>query len=258
MKLIAVPMLLALLGGAAGCASSSSRADEAAAADIAPAPAPIQAAAADARLVEMQTSLTELLERIDVLNDRIARLETTVSESGRQPAMAAAPSTSVPAPAPRARVVEAPPPSMPEPQTAPATQAVAGTSRALLGAQIAEDYRNALMLYGRNKLPEARKAFQNVFDADPAGELADNALYWIGETYFATGNYPEAMRYYTRVTKEYADQNKAPDALFKIGITHAKTGDLQLAKQAFEEVIKRYPYSTSAASSRLELHRIRY
>ena len=116
MKSLAVPLLLALLGTAAGCASSSTRADEAAAADIAPAPAPIQAAAADARLVEMQTSLTELLERIDVLNDRIARLETAVSEPGRQPVVAAVPMASAPAPAPRARVVEAPPPSNPEPR----------------------------------------------------------------------------------------------------------------------------------------------
>ncbi|MEO8032993.1 MAG: hypothetical protein ABI837_01060, partial [Acidobacteriota bacterium] len=201
MKRVAVPLLLALFCGATGCASSGTRADEAAAADIAPAPAPIQAAGSDARLVELQTSLTELLERIDVLNDRIARLETAASEPARAPAAWSAPALAVvPAPLAPGRVVEAPPPMTIEPPPPPprATLSVAGTNRALLGAQIAEDYRNALMLYGRNKLADARKAFQNVFDADPAGELADNALYWIGETYFATGNFTEAMRYYSR------------------------------------------------------------
>jgi TolA-binding protein len=37
-----------------------------------------------------------------------------------------------------------------------------------------------------------------------------------------------------------------------------KSGDLQLAKQAFDECIKRYPYSTSAASAKQELERIKF
>ena len=123
---------------------------------------------------------------------------------------------------------------------------------------LADDYRNALMLYGRGKFDDARRAFQQVFDQDPAGDLADNSLYWIGETYFAAGNYSEAMKYYKRVTVEFAEQNKAPDALFKIALSFEKTSDLGMAKQTLEEVIRRYPYSSAAASSKLELKRIKY
>jgi tol-pal system protein YbgF len=114
------------------------------------------------------------------------------------------------------------------------------------------------MLYGRGKLADSRKAFQQVFDADPSGELADNALYWIGETWFATGDYQNAIRFFRRVTTDYGDQNKAPDAAYKTGVALAKSGDLQLAKQAFDECIKRYPYSTSAASAKQELERIKF
>jgi len=114
------------------------------------------------------------------------------------------------------------------------------------------------MLYGRGKLAESRKAFQQVYDADPSGELADNALYWIGETWFATADYQNAIKFFRRVTNDYGDQNKAPDAAYKTGVALAKSGDLQLARQAFDECIKRYPYSTSAASAKQELERIKF
>jgi tol-pal system protein YbgF len=191
------------------------------------------AASSDARVAEMQTSMTELLERIDVLNARIAKLEAGV------------PAGPAPAPAPVSRVAPAPLPIPAQPSV-------------IHAANLADDYRNALMLFGKNRYADARAAFQRVFDADPSGELADNALYWMGETYFAAGDYSSAMKLYDRVTKEYGESNKAPDALFKTGLAHEKSGDLAMARRSFDDVIKRYPYSTPAASAKLELKRIKY
>ncbi|PYQ62928.1 MAG: tol-pal system protein YbgF, partial [Acidobacteria bacterium] len=83
-------------------------------------------------------------------------------------------------------------------------------------------------------------------------------LFWIGETYYESGDYQNAMRYYERVTKEYADENKAPDAMFKLGLAYIKTGDLGMARRTFDECIRKYPYSSSAASAKVELQRIKY
>jgi tol-pal system protein YbgF len=203
------------------------------------------APANDARVVELQTSMTEMLERIDVLNARIAKLESGA------PAATVAAVTPQPQSQPAPRMVEV---TVPMPAAAPA----ASPSSPLRSAQLADAYRNALMLYGKNKLADARAAFQQVFDSDPSGDLADNALYWIGETWFAAGDYSAATRYYGRVIKEYGEQNKAPDAMFKTGIAFEKTGDLAMARKTFQEVLSRYPYSTPAASAKLELQRIKY
>jgi len=218
----------------AGCASGRKDAD-----DLPPVPIP-QAekeavnpplSPADARLADLQTQLTELLERLDVLNARIAKLET---------------GSAVVAPVP-----------VPAPVPAQAKAPVVRTESTKL-ADLADAYRNALMLFGRGRHAESRAAFERVFEAYPTGELADNALFWIGETYFAAGDYSNAMRYYARVTKEYADQNKAPDAMFKMGLAYVKTGDLSMARRTFEECIAKYPYSTPAASAKYELKRIKY
>src|SRR5688500_8088736 len=106
---------------AVACASSD---DGAAPSAIPPRQAP------DPRIGELQTQLTELLERIDVLNPRLARLE----EPPVVAAAAPAPVITQPAIAPQQprRVETAPPPVAPQ--------------RALVGAQIAGDYRNAIVL----------------------------------------------------------------------------------------------------------------
>ncbi|HEU4523020.1 MAG TPA: tol-pal system protein YbgF [Thermoanaerobaculia bacterium] len=211
---------------ALGCASSP---------DMTP-PQPQPSAPADDRLVSLQTSMTELLERLDVINDRLARLEQS-RETGALPS-----------------------PPVPQTQAVPGPQSpiVSATSSALRGAQLAEQYRSAIMLYGARRVGEARAEFQRVFDADPSSELADNALFWIGETYYTAGDYQNAISYYQRVSQQYGDQNKAPDAVYKMAMAYARTGDLVLARNTFQEVIARYPYSTPAASAKAELERIKY
>lgn len=246
MKKLCVAAALLL---AAACASSP--ADEP---ETMPAtssyPAPQTVAAPDARVEELQTQLTELLERIDVLNQRIAQLEEARVEPAPAPAVAPA----------RAQTV-APVQQRPVQRAAPAQAVPAPASepqRALVGAQIAENYRQAIMLVGRGRHADARRAFEAVFDADPSGDLADNALFWIGETYYAAKDYTNAVRYYQRVVNDYATQNKAPDALFKIALAQERTGDLALARRTLQQVIERFPYSSPASSAKAELERIRF
>ena len=232
MKRLAVALLTLTL-----CACASSKQDKIEAENLAEInahnpPAPAGAQPTDARIAEMQTTMTELLERIDVLNDRIAKLEAAQ-------------------PAPPVRTVAVEKTPAPQPQPRP-------QSKPLASASIAENYRSAIMLFGKNRLADARTVFQQVFDADPTGDLADNALFWIGETYYVSGDYATAMRYYTRVVKEYGDQNKAPDAMYKLALTYEKSGDVGMARTTLEECVRKYPYSTPAAMAKVELKRIKY
>lgn len=217
---------------AAAC--SSSRRDDELPATIPPAQihSEVASATSDARLAEIQTTLTELLDRLDVLNSRIAKLESGAPSVG---------------PPPPAAVLQRPAPA-----------AEGGGPTRPLSLAIGDEYRRAITLVSQAKHAEARAVFQRVFDADPSGDLADNALFWIGETHFAAGNFSEAMRYYARVSKEYPDANKAPDAVFKLATAYVRTGDLGMARRTFEEVVTRYPYSSPAAAARMELKKIKY
>ncbi|MEO8216748.1 MAG: tol-pal system protein YbgF [Acidobacteriota bacterium] len=241
-------LLCAILAVAMMACGSTAPADEPAP-KAAPAPPPT-----DPRISEMQVLVSELLDRIEVMNARLARLE-----AGSSPAPVQAPQTTQTQPP--ARTV---PPAIARPKPAAVAVAVAtplpvpAHNAVVTAAGVSDAYRQALTLFGKGQINDSRALFQKIFEADPSGELADNALYWVGETWFVTGNYPEAIRVYQRVEHEYGEQNKAPDAVLKIGMAQARTGDLMLARKTFEHLIARYPYSTAAAAARGELTRIKY
>lgn len=239
--IIRAALVLVLLA-VAGCSTTAQ--DE-----IDPPPAPAPAASpVDPRVSDLQITVNELLDRVEVLQARVHELEK------REP------------PAQTVRTAPVPPVSRTTTTGGVASQAPSRgenpvptvVSRAVTSADIANRYRAALALYGKGALDQSRRAFQKIFDEDPSGELADNALYWIGETYFTTGKYGEAIGFFERIEADYADQNKAPDAIFKIGASLAKQGDLALARRTYQRLIEKYPYSTPAAAARVELKRIRY
>lgn len=195
---------------------------------------PVQAAQPpppDPRIAEMQILLGELVDRIEVMNARLQRLEAG-------------------APPPQATPQQRPAPAPSQPRR-PATPTPSP-------ANIGEAYREALTLYGRGRIDDSRAAFERILAADSSGDLADNALYWIGETHFVQGKFNEAIDSYRRLVSEYGDQNKAPDALMKMGLSYARLGDLGMARTTLESLIERYPYSTPAAAARLELERLKY
>jgi len=179
---------IVLLIGLAACATR--HVDENEPPSLVPPPdAPVAATntATDARLAEMQTSMTELLERIDVLNARIARLESASQGEPRTAAQEHVPPAVEPPPVQRV-VTE----TVPATAAAPVPLHTASPSRGpLQSAAIADNYRAALILFGKGRMAESRTALQQVFDADPSGDLADNALSWIGETYYAGATTPK-------------------------------------------------------------------
>ncbi len=200
----------------------------------------------DPRVSELQILVSELIDQVEVLNARIKKMETgegLVQQAAARPVE------------PQAR----PPVRQPAPTRTPATAAPATRPSPTISAASATDrYREALVLFGKGQINDSRAMFQQVFDADPNGDLADNALFWIGETYFVSGRYREAIEQYRRIETDYSNQNKAPDAILQLGMAQAKLGDLALAQRTLEGLINRYPYSTAANAAKAEIKRLRY
>ena len=80
----------------------------------------------------------------------------------------------------------------------------------------------------------------------PASEYADNARYWIGESYYQQGDYERAILEYEKVLQQYPKGDKVPHALLKQGFAFLNLGDQVDAKLLFQKVIKEYPQSPQA------------
>jgi len=122
-----------------------------------------------------------------------------------------------------------------------------------LSAGYREAYRRAYSLYEDGKYDEARVAFDEFLTKHPGADLADNAVFWLGECYYRQGDYKKAAQQYALVFKKYPKGNKVPDAYYKLGLAFWRLGKTDAAVAALREVIDKYPNSYAAPLARRKL-----
>ena len=83
--------------------------------------------------------------------------------------------------------------------------------------------------------------------------LAGNAHYWIGECYYALGDYSQAILQFNEVRQHYAKSDRAAPALLKIGLSFLEMGNKTEARLAFQKVVNDYPASPEAGQAKEKL-----
>ncbi len=116
-----------------------------------------------------------------------------------------------------------------------------------------ESYDKAFLAMKELRYADAAEEFQSFLDLYPGSEFADNAVYWLGESYYVTRNYDIALEAFERLMHDYPDSPKVPDALLKVGYTHYELKQWDKARAALLQVQQDYPDTTLArlAESRL-------
>lgn len=115
------------------------------------------------------------------------------------------------------------------------------------------EYQSAFDALKQGRYDESSRLFNQFLRNHPDHDLADNALYWLGESYYVTQNYETALQTFRAMTQRYPDGDKAADAELKIGYCLYELGQYAGAQQALQNVVTRYSGSTVArlAESRL-------
>ena len=103
------------------------------------------------------------------------------------------------------------------------------------------DYDLAFDALKRGQYAEASKKFDGFLKVYPQGEFADNATYWLGESYYVTQKYPVALKTFQGLLASFPQSKKAPDALLKVGYCYYQLGDTAKATSTLKSVMERYP-----------------
>jgi tol-pal system protein YbgF len=147
---------------------------------------------------------------------------------------------------------------VPPPVAVSPTGAGAAAAPAIAAAQPAgsdqQNYQAAFDLIQARKYDEANSAFTTFLTQFPTSPLADNAQYWLAETYYVRGQYAAALPAFREVIETYPQSAKLPDALLKVGFCQAELGDRAAARTSLQEVMRQFPDTTAArlASQRLD------
>ena len=108
------------------------------------------------------------------------------------------------------------------------------------------------------KYADAAEQFQIFLGQYPSSDYADNAQYWLGESYYVTRNYDIALKAFQDLMDRYPESSKVPDALLKVGYTHYELEQWDSARAALTQVQESYPDTTldRLAESRLRSMRM--
>ena len=125
-----------------------------------------------------------------------------------------------------------------------------------LGSTEYEMYQGALRTFNSRSYDKAIELFNDVLKQYPDGEYAGNARYWIGECYYALGDYASGVASFTHVF-DVKGSPKADDAQFKVGLSYLKMGQPAMAKEELKKLVDRYPASEYVERAKKYLAEIR-
>lgn len=109
-----------------------------------------------------------------------------------------------------------------------------------------ELYNRAKKLFDDGDRENARIQFENFITKYPNSNNADNARFWIADSYYAEKWYEKAILEYQKVLENYPDSNKLAAARLKQGYAFAELGEKANARLILKELIKKHPDSNEA------------
>ena len=119
-----------------------------------------------------------------------------------------------------------------------------------------EIYDVAKRAYDQGDYEAARQGFESFLKRYPQSGEADNARFWIGESYFKEGWYQKAILEYQEVIEKYPNDNKAPSAYLKQGLAFDKLGEKANARLVFQALISKFPNSSEAKTARQKISQL--
>ena len=107
-------------------------------------------------------------------------------------------------------------------------------------------YDSAFTALKDGRYAESARRFQAFVNEHPQSDLAGNAYYWLGESYYAAENFGVAQDTFQTLLTRYPTSAKAADALLKVGYCQYETKQWGPAESTLNDVVTRYPNSQAA------------
>jgi len=111
------------------------------------------------------------------------------------------------------------------------------------------DYEEAWRHLEKKEYRDAIARMNEFIKKHPESDYADNAQYWIGESYYALKQFDQAILEFDAVRRKYPKGDKVPAALLKQGFAFAELGDKVDARLILQELIARYPETPEAVKA---------
>jgi tol-pal system protein YbgF len=115
-------------------------------------------------------------------------------------------------------------------------------------------YNTAYLDFTRGKYDVAISEFRSYLVTYSQSDNADNAQYWIGESFYSLGRLDSAEAGFRQVMTSYPQGNKVPAAEYKLGLVYLAQNRKAEAVNQLRKVVKEFPGTNEAklAQGRLQ------
>ena len=197
---------------------------------------------------DMGKDIRAIRERVDDTNVRVSNVREELealrsSIPVTPPAPVAPPADPSDPNATGTTAAVAPPPPLPP---APSTAGLSPTRM----------FDTARADYAAGQWSLAVTGFDAFLKTFPRSEMADDAQFYIGETYYAQNRWPDAIAAYNQVIQNYPVANAVPDAYYKRGLAQERLGQLDEARDSWTTAVTKYPDSDAGRLAKQNLDRV--
>jgi tol-pal system protein YbgF len=208
------------------------------------------------KLQDLSSQIDELQAKLEDTNYRLAQLSQQIAATNQELKTFRSLPTLPPGAVPEG---EAQPPAQSPPQN-PGAGTVRGVGPSGpvtgTGADPQTLYNSAYNDYLKGSYDLALREFQEYLDNFPETDLADNATYWIGESYYRQRRFRQAVEQFDKVLERFPRSDKVPAATLKKGYAHLELGERSQGVVQLRHVIRQYPTSDEANLARQRLREI--
>ena len=111
-------------------------------------------------------------------------------------------------------------------------------------------YDESFILVRRGEYDQAIEGFREFLKHCAEHENAENAYYWIGESYYSQEKFVEAIAEFEYLIDNYKSSVNVSRAIYKAARSNQELGKADIAKKLYQQLIDDYPESLEASQAK--------
>jgi len=123
--------------------------------------------------------------------------------------------------------------------------------------EIRSEYQKAFDLIKSGEYFAAEETLSIFIGLYSDTEFIDDAIYWLGESFYSQKKYNKALKEFEKITKHHPNSEKLVEAILKTGFTQFELGDIEKSIKTLNQLIKSYPDSSASRLAKDKLNSIK-
>jgi len=130
------------------------------------------------------------------------------------------------------------------------TESINLAEPSIMPSEVTEDnaesemaYREAFRMLKAGQYDDSIVSFDNFLKTYPSSQYADNAQYWLGETYYVMRQFELAITHYKKLVSGYPESKKRSHAMLKLVYCYQELGRIEQVTEVLTALKELFPNS---------------